>query len=103
MKNHLPQDRACPHTYGSPLPEKFQANEKRKTTMTSASLTTKEPRLIPVTRWNEFHLWPPQGGLRYLIFNASRNGFDAVLRRCGRRVLIDEAAFFKWMKTGRKN
>ena len=55
-------------------------------------------RLIPVTQWNEHHPWPPVGGLRHLIFNAEKNGFAAVIRRCGRRVLVDEAAFFDWIK-----
>ena len=54
-------------------------------------------RLIPVTQWNENHPWPPVGGLRHLIFNAEKNGFAAVIRRCGRRVLIDESAFFDWI------
>jgi len=53
--------------------------------------------LIPVTKWSESHEWPPEGGLRHLIFNASTNGFDTVIRRIGRRVLIDEAAFFQWV------
>lgn len=56
-----------------------------------------ERRLIPVTKWNEFHAWPPQGGLRHLIFHAPKNGFDKVVRRAGRRVLIDEVAFFEWL------
>ena len=55
-------------------------------------------RLIPVTRWNDHHDWPPIGGLRHLIFNEKSNGFDAVIKRCGRRVLIDEAAFFLWIE-----
>lgn len=55
-------------------------------------------RLIPVTAWSDFHPWPPIGGLRHLIFNANSNGFHAVVRRCGRRVLIDEAAFFAWVE-----
>jgi hypothetical protein len=55
-------------------------------------------RLIPVTKWNEHHQWPPIGGLRHLIFYAETNGFNKVIRRCGRRVLIDEQAFFKWME-----
>ncbi len=54
-------------------------------------------RLIPVTDWNDYHPWPPVGGLRHLIFHADSNGFDQVLRRVGRRVLIDEAAFFNWV------
>ena len=57
-------------------------------------------RLIPVPEWNEHHSWPPIGGLRHLIFYAEEKGFDKVIRRVGRRVLIDEAAFFQWVKGG---
>lgn len=60
-------------------------------------MTNKERRLIPVTKWNEHHAWPPQGGLRHLIFHAQDNGFEKAIRRAGRRVLIDEAAFFEWL------
>lgn len=58
----------------------------------------KQPRLIPATRWNEFHVWPPLGGLRHLIFFAKLNGFEKVVKRSGRRVLIDEQAFFAWLE-----
>ncbi len=58
---------------------------------------TLERKFIPVTLWNDHHSWPPQGGLRHLIFNADKNGFDKVIKRAGRRVLIDEQAFFQWM------
>lgn len=51
-------------------------------------------RLIPVPEWNQHHSWPPQGGLRHLIFNAQTNGFAKAFKRVGRRVLVDEAAFF---------
>jgi len=54
-------------------------------------------RLIPVTKWNLYHPWPPQGGLRHLIFYSKTNGFDRVIKRAGRRVLIDEYAFFEWV------
>lgn len=53
-------------------------------------------RLIPVPKWNSHHDWPPPGGLRHLIFHADSNGFRKVIRRIGRRVLIDEVAFFEW-------
>lgn len=53
-------------------------------------------RLIPVTLWPEHHAWPPLGGLRHLIFNAKTNGFNSCIVRIGRRVLIDEEAFFQW-------
>ena len=55
-------------------------------------------RLIPVTRWPDHHDWPSIAGLRWMIFNASSNGFDSVVKRVGRRVLIDEAAFFAWVE-----
>ncbi len=54
-------------------------------------------RLIPLTNWNQHHAWPPIGGLRHLVFFESTNGFHKVVRRVGRRVLIDEAAFFAWV------
>ena len=53
-------------------------------------------RLIPVPDWNDYHPWPPPGGLRHLIFNSKTNGFDSVIVRIGRRVLIDQTAFFEW-------
>jgi hypothetical protein len=52
-------------------------------------------RLIPVPKWNECHGWPPQGGLRHLIFHAESNGFKSAFKRVGRRVLVDEAEFFR--------
>jgi hypothetical protein len=57
----------------------------------------KATRLITVPDWPKYHPWPSQAGLRYLIFHATRNGFVTAIRRCGRRVLIDEAAFFAWV------
>jgi hypothetical protein len=40
--------------------------------------------------------------LRWLIFNRSRNGFDACVIRIGRRVLVDEAAFLGWLVSRRE-
>lgn len=39
--------------------------------------------------------------LRWLIFNAQSNGFDAALVRVGRRVLIDEVALNGWLERQR--
>ena len=57
---------------------------------------TDRSKLIPVTRWNDYHVWPPIGGLRHLIFYEKTNGFSACVVRVGRRVLIDEDKFFEW-------
>lgn len=53
------------------------------------------PKLIPLPLWPEHHPWPPIGGLRWLVFNAETNGFATAFVRVGRRVLIDEAEFFR--------
>lgn len=58
----------------------------------------RETRLIPLTDWPKYHAWPPLGGLRHLVFYAERNGFNEVIRRVGRRILIDERAFFEWIR-----
>jgi hypothetical protein len=63
------------------------------------TLTASPSRLVPVPKWNQHHEWPSVAGLRWMIFHAKSNGFDQVIKRVGRRVLIDEAAFFKWVDT----
>lgn len=60
---------------------------------------SKSKRFIPVPRWNDYHPWPPPGGLRYLIFHEKANGFSSCVVRIGRKVLIDEEAFFAWVKS----
>lgn len=59
--------------------------------------TVKNRRLIPITQWSESHSYPPLGQLRALVFNSKRNGFDQCIRRIGKRILIDERAFFEWV------
>ncbi|MDR3477641.1 MAG: hypothetical protein P4M14_06390 [Gammaproteobacteria bacterium] len=56
-------------------------------------------RYIPVPNWEKHHEWPRLGGLRNLIFNRHTNGFDlfGVVKKIGKRVLIDETAFFNWV------
>jgi hypothetical protein len=58
----------------------------------------KQQRLIPVSLWNKYHEWPTTAGLRYLIFNCEKNGFESVIRRIGRRVLLSEPDFFDWVE-----
>lgn len=74
------------------------SEQNTETSVEQEQASASQTRYIPVTKWNEYHQWPPVGGLRHLIFHADKNGFDQVIRRCGRRVLIDEQAFFQWME-----
>jgi hypothetical protein len=55
-------------------------------------------RLIPLTKWPEHHEWPSVSALRYIVFLEYQNGFHKAIRRVGRRVLIDEQAFFAWVE-----
>lgn len=57
-------------------------------------MQNKQSKLIPVTQWNDYHPWPPIGGMRYLVFNSKTNGFQSAFKRVGSRVLVDEAEFF---------
>ena len=63
---------------------------------TTFDIVENPDRLIPVTKWSEYHPWPPIGGLRYLIFHEHTNGFSHCVVRKGRRVLISERRFFEW-------
>ncbi len=56
--------------------------------------SNKPSKLIPVTKWSDYHPWPPIGGLRHLIFNEKTNGFKSAFKRVGGRVLVDETEFF---------
>lgn len=69
--------------------------------MTNQNNSQNQNRFIPVTDWKNHHPWPAVGGLRHLIFNAETNGFEKVIVRAGRRVLIDEKAFFEWLNAQR--
>lgn len=63
----------------------------------------RKQKLIPLTMWNEFHLWPSIGGLRHLVSHAKKKKFEHVVVRAGGRVLIDEAAFFEWTKSNQNS
>jgi len=64
--------------------------------------STKQTRLIPASKWEVYHPWPSNAGLRSIIFNKDTNGFDRAVKTIGRRVLIDEQEFFKWVDSQQK-
>jgi hypothetical protein len=39
-----------------------------------------------------------QGSIRWLIFNGERNGFNRVVRRLGRKVILNLSEFRKWLE-----
>lgn len=42
-----------------------------------------------------------ESALRWLIFNSTKNGFDDVIVKLGRRVLIDTQRLDKWVERNR--
>ncbi len=63
----------------------------------TAPETTSLRTLLTVAQFCERHPFATEGSIRALIFHGPENGFDKVVRRINRRVLIDEAAFFVWL------
>ena len=57
-----------------------------------------KPALIPVTKWESIEGYPSTSSLRWLIFNEKTNGFHKCVRRIGRRVYIDRAEFYEWVR-----
>lgn len=57
-------------------------------------------RFIALTDWPKHHEWPPIGGLRHLVFFKEKNGFANAFVKVGRRILVDEAEFFRVVKQG---
>lgn len=55
-------------------------------------------RLIPIPDWKKRYDWPKESTIRYWIFHADENGFNKAIVRVGRRILIDEEAFFQWIQ-----
>lgn len=60
-------------------------------------MTENNRKLIPLTNWSAHHNYPPLGQLRALVFNAKTNGFEKVIRRVGKRILLDEQSYFEWV------
>lgn len=87
--------RASAKEFSKAMPEQPQEEVK-------AAEQVPQNRLIPLSKWNAYHDWPTQGGLRNMVFFSSTNGFEKVIKRVGRRVLIYEKAFFEWVESNPK-
>ena len=58
-------------------------------------------RFIPLIKWP--HDWPTLGAMRHLAKNRHKSGLDKVFIKVGKRVVINEQAFFEWIKAHSKN
>ena len=66
--------------------------------MENSKKTIGNEKLVLVTDWNKYFSYPKLSTLRALVFKAETNGFDKVIRRINKRVLIKVDAFFDWVE-----
>lgn len=55
-------------------------------------------RLIPLSKWNDYHDYPTISSLRHFVFFEEQNGFSKVIRRIGKKIYLDEKSFFEWVE-----
>ena len=67
-------------------------------TRTEPNSGSEVPCLLTVRQFCERHEWATTGGLRHLLFHRETNGFDRCVVRLGRKILLDEAAVFAWLR-----
>ena len=56
--------------------------------------------LIPLSKWNEFFVYPSVATIRQLYFNAykyRKTDFDKCIKRVGKRIYIDVDNFKLWI------
>jgi hypothetical protein len=66
--------------------------------LVSTESQTQQGRLIPLAKWDIYHPFPTVPALRWMRFNGDKNGFNGCILKVGKRVLIDEAKFFQWVR-----
>ena len=64
-----------------------------------ASGKQEEPQYATVAQLAKLYPAFTQGSIRWLIFNESTNGFSKVIRRIGRKVIINLQEFRKYMSS----
>ena len=55
-------------------------------------------RLIPLARWHEYHNWPTEASLKFLIHKAKEKHFEDVFFKTNNRIIIDEQKLFEWFR-----
>lgn len=69
-------------------------NEK----VNNEKVNTMDKKYYTVKQFAEKFGFISESGLRYLIFHADKNGFNKVIKRIGRKVLIDYQSFQEWIE-----
>lgn len=56
---------------------------------------------LTVRQCAQKHPWASEAALRSYIFEATTNGFDVVVRRIGRKILLKEQELLRWIDSER--
>jgi hypothetical protein len=57
---------------------------------------------LTIKQFTEKHKSFSASALRFYIYKRRENGFNKVVVRIGRKILIDEKAFLKWIESHRE-
>lgn len=74
--------------------------------MQNEQLTQQQPKIIPLSKFNDFFEYPKVSTLRQFVFHNTLNFKNDVLRILGKRLYVDVEAFSIWVnkqKTGGEN
>lgn len=63
-----------------------------------STVAEQQPSLLTVKLLVKKYPWLTEGGLRHFLFHMKQNGLCKAVRKMGRKVLIDEVAFFAWIE-----
>lgn len=63
----------------------------------SSPTIEKVKKYLTVTQLAERHPAFSASAIRHLIFDAPKNGFDSVIVRVGRKLVLEESAFENWL------
>lgn len=67
---------------------------EKTTVQTTATL----PRLVPLSKFNDFVPYPSVGALRQHYFFNTDGFADKVIKRIAKRIYIDIPNFFEWVE-----
>lgn len=62
-------------------------------------MSKRKDRFIELTKWNAYHDWPTVKGLRRMREFQEEKNCQSVFKKVNGRVLVDENAFFEWVKS----
>jgi hypothetical protein len=73
------------------------ATQNNSPNTSADSYSEKTKQYLTVRKLVEKYSFVTSSSIRWYIFHGAQNGFNKCIRRLGRKILIDEQAFFAWV------